>query len=78
MTSKRKKLRLPVCFQVEFKYRPGQPVYITALELEGVVMACCFRSGGSKDYRVIYWADGKRNDEWLYEFELIRLHYIIM
>ena len=55
---------------VQFTFRIGQDVTIKALELTGRVFARCDRGNGLHDYRVIWWADSKRNDEWLYENEL--------
>lgn len=55
---------------VTFKYDIGQDVYITSLHLPGRVFARCDRGHGVHDYRVVWWAESKRNDEWLYEHEL--------
>lgn len=53
-----------------FKFNIGQDVWVKPLDLKGRVFACCDRGGGIHEYRIIWWSDGKRNDEWLYEYEL--------
>lgn len=55
---------------VHFRFGLHQEVKIIPLKLTGRIMARCDRGEGLHDYRVIYWADCKRNDEWLYEHEL--------
>lgn len=55
---------------IQFAFRVGQDVAINALELTGKIFARCDRGHGLHDYRVIWWSDSKRNDEWLYEHEL--------
>jgi len=54
---------------VRFRYKIGENVLILALDLYGKIFARCDR-GNYHEYRVIYWSDGKRNDEWLLESEL--------
>lgn len=54
---------------VHFRFKVGQSVMVAALQQPGKVFARCDR-GNAHDYRVIWWHDGKRNDEWLYEHEL--------
>lgn len=53
-----------------FAFSLGQEVRIRALGLSGTVMARMDRAGDIFEFRVIWWSDGKRNDEWLYENEL--------
>lgn len=55
---------------IQFRFALAQDVVIVQIKIEGKVLARCDRGHGLHDYRVIYWADSKRNDEWLYEFEL--------
>ena len=55
---------------VTFRFAMHQNVQIVPLELTGRVFARCDRGDNVRDYRVIYWVDGKRCDEWLYEHEL--------
>lgn len=54
---------------VHFRFKIGQSVVIASLEQPGKVFARCDR-GNAHDYRVVWWHDGKRNDEWLYDHEL--------
>jgi hypothetical protein len=55
---------------VKFKFHIGESVFIKALEtIKGTVLARCDR-GNFKDYRIIYWYNGTRHDEWLLENEL--------
>lgn len=55
---------------VKFKYEIHQDVLIEPLELPGKIFARCDRGNNVRDYRIVWWANGKRNDEWLYEHEL--------
>lgn len=55
---------------IQFRFTIFQDVTIVAMKIEGRVLARCDRGGDLHDYRIVYWAEGKRNDEWLYEFEL--------
>lgn len=55
---------------VTFRFRLQQDVQIVPLKLTGRVFARCDRGAGLSDYRVVYWSEGKRYDEWLYEHEL--------
>lgn len=55
---------------VTFRFRRGEDVLIVPLKLKARVLARCDRAEGLQDYRVVYWSEGKRCDEWLYEHEL--------
>jgi hypothetical protein len=62
---------------VDFKFAIGESVFIEPLKLYGTILAACHRGfmPGVKyspynEYRVIYWAESKRYDEWLLEGEL--------
>jgi hypothetical protein len=55
---------------VSFRFRLNQDVLIVPLKLTGRVFAQCRRGEGFHEYRVIYWAEGKREDQWLFEHEL--------
>lgn len=55
---------------VTFAYKINDNVRIVPLNLVGRVVARCDNGNNDLSYRVIYWADGKRNDEWLNDFEL--------
>lgn len=55
--------------QVDFQHEIGDQIWIKALNLKGVVMACCYR-GLASDYRIIFWSESKRFDEWLFDFEI--------
>lgn len=57
-------------YVVRFRFKMEQDVKIVPLKLIGRVMGRSERSPGLHDYRVIYWADSKRHDEWLYDHEL--------
>ena len=54
----------------EFDYENGQQVVVIPLDLPGVVLQRCDRGSGQQDFQVVYWADGKRNVEWLMSHEL--------
>ena len=55
---------------VSFRFKIKQDVKIIALDLPAKVMARCDRGDDVRDYRIVYWADCKRCDEWVYEFEI--------
>jgi hypothetical protein len=54
---------------VKFKFAFGEDVTITALNVSGKIMARGDR-GNHHDYRVVYWSDGSRKDDWLIEHEI--------
>ena len=54
---------------VEFLYPIESTVTIKALNLKGTVIAL-MQDSESTAYRVVYWADGKRNIEWMFSWEL--------
>lgn len=53
-----------------FAFSLGQQVRIRSLDLKCTVLARMERPGDVFEFRVVWWSDGKRNDEWLYENEL--------
>lgn len=57
-------------YLVTFRFCIRQSVRILTLNLQGRVLARGEHPGGLHTYRVIYWAEGHRHDEWLYEHEL--------
>ena len=57
-------------FVVEFAYAIGDKVEIATVKgITGHVIGLSMQSHG-KAYRVCWWQDGKRCDEWLLDFEL--------
>lgn len=54
---------------VEFRFWINQDVLIVPMDITGRVLARCDR-GNFHEYRVVYWAESKRSDDWLCEFEL--------
>lgn len=54
----------------QFDFAINQSVRVVPLGLTGVVTQRCDRGAGQHDYQVVFWADGKRNVEWLLSFEL--------
>jgi hypothetical protein len=54
---------------VTFKYSIGDKVHLSQIDRPGVVSAL-LQDSESNQYRVIWWWDGVRRSEWLYEFEL--------
>ena len=54
---------------VEFKYDIGDEVKIKAVSVNARVNAMLLDSTGVQ-YHVIYWDDGERRLEWVYEWEL--------
>lgn len=55
---------------VTFRFALHQEVRVVPMDLTGRIFARCERGNGERDYRVIYWANGERRDQWLYEHEL--------
>ena len=55
---------------VDFKFRLGQTVKVTAMDLTGTIVSRCEKHRNNHTYMVIYYANGDRRDEWMYEFEL--------
>lgn len=55
---------------VTFRYRIHQEVTLKDLQLRGRVMARMDRGRDFTEYRVIWWADAKRYDQWICEHEL--------
>ena len=53
-----------------FDFRLLQDVRIRDMGVTGRVMARMERPGGVFEYRVVWWQESKRNDEWLYWYEL--------
>lgn len=56
-------------YTVAFDHKPGDTVKITALGLQGVVIALMKDSEGLA-YRVVYWSEGTRKTEWLFGWEI--------
>lgn len=56
-------------YQVEFRFALQQDVTIKALKLKGCIVARGEKIGGHI-YSVVWWAENKRNECWLYEHEL--------
>lgn len=54
---------------VVFRYSLQQDVKITSLKLSGRIVGRGERVGGHV-YLVVWWAENKRNEQWLYEHEL--------
>ena len=59
---------MSVC-DITFLFQIQQDVTIVALGLVGCVTELSW-NGRMRQYRVTWWSDGKRNDEWLYDHEL--------
>jgi hypothetical protein len=54
---------------VEFAYSVGQKVKVVPLALPGYVEALCLDNQGLT-YKVVYWSEGKRESQWLYDWEI--------
>lgn len=53
-----------------FAFEINQVVTVKALDLQGMVVQRCDRGAGQHDYQVVFWADGKRTVEWMFEWEI--------
>lgn len=60
-------------FFVEFDFRIGDAVDIVATHHPGTVTGCMLDADATMQYRVIWWNNGERKQEWLYGFELARV-----
>lgn len=56
--------------RVEFRFAIGDRVLITEAKIEAWVERMAFGPETGHEYRVVYWHDGSRRSEWLYEREL--------
>ncbi len=54
---------------IQFKYRIGDEIKIIDIETEGRI-ASQLNDINGKQYKVIYWNDGLRKEEWMYDWEL--------
>lgn len=54
---------------VTYKYGPGDKVKILAVDMIGQVDSLCTSKSGNT-YRVVFWNDGRRYSEWMYEWEI--------
>lgn len=59
-----KRLQCTFCFCL------GEEVMVKQIMQRGVVHARSDCLTGGQVYRVIYWWEGERRDEWLYRYEL--------
>ncbi len=57
---------------VHFKFSLEDSVIIKAISARAVVDMVMFSAAGT-EYRVTYWLDGCRRQEWLREYELTEL-----
>lgn len=53
-----------------FKFVNYQTVNIKAIETKGFVFSRMNNEHDTNEYKVTYWIDSKRVQEWFYEFEL--------
>jgi hypothetical protein len=57
------------CQNVRYAYAIGDHVRICATEHPGQVTGLLTDSNGPQ-YRVVWWNNGERKQEWLYEYEV--------
>lgn len=55
---------------VKFQFYCFQEVTIKAVEAKGFVHSRMNNATDINEYKVSFWMDGKRNDDWFFEFEL--------
>lgn len=53
----------------EFKFHVGQELRLREIDVPARVDAVMV-SGEATEYRVVYWWDGARRSQWVYEHEL--------
>lgn len=57
---------------IDFDYSECETVFILPLKVIGKINGLMV-SDGSKSYRVLYWWEGNRKQEWLCEHEIEKL-----
>lgn len=55
---------------ITFAFRNLQKVKVREIEALGFVLSRLANCEGQNEYKVKYWMEGKRSEEWFYEFEL--------
>lgn len=55
---------------VAFEFGSLQKVRIAAIGAPGFVHSRLANAEGQNEYKVRYWVDGDRRDDWFYAFEL--------
>lgn len=54
---------------IDYKYAMHQVVKVVAIKEKARIISCSTTPEGQK-YYVVWWCDGVRKDEWLFEWEL--------
>jgi hypothetical protein len=59
---------------VKFEYSTRERVKVIGIDTVGFIEAMLINHSGGLEYRVVYWLDGERHEEWMYgtEIELVR------
>ena len=57
---------------IDFAYSMGERVVVTEAKIEGTVDRVAFGPEYGHEYRIIFWHEGSRRNEWVYEHELSR------
>lgn len=55
---------------VEFAFDSLQKVKIKDIDAAGLVTSRLANAEGQNEYKITYWLDGRRQQEWFYEIEL--------
>lgn len=55
---------------VVFQFKNFQTVHIKAINADGFVISRIANCEGQNEYKVKFWIEGERKDDWFYEFEL--------
>lgn len=55
---------------VEFKFKLYQKVRVEALRLDAIVVSRLNNKANINEYSVVFWSDNKRQQEWVYEWEI--------
>lgn len=55
--------------KIEFKFALKESVVVLAIGMVGTVDSVS-RNINGEQYRVVYWNDGERRQEWLYDWEI--------
>jgi hypothetical protein len=57
-------------FNITGAFEIDEPVTVNALDVKGIVDGLTVMRGNVIKYNVVYWYNGTRMEEWLYDYEI--------
>lgn len=70
MGDKEKVIPLRKTYDCGFLFYLGQEILISEIKVKAKITACLATLGCRNEYKVLYWDNGIRRNDWFYEFEL--------